>query len=385
MKILYVTLTDPRETNYGGQQRTHVIWKGLCAIPNAEVDVVIPVSHKAQEHVDTDARIYRFCFEKRYSLGWFLQRLFKKMIPYWDCSWAYDWRAMHRHFAGKDIVVSRYIQLVGAFRLWKLAKLYIDADDIHTCEYDAETKVKGNSLWRRLIRFLIGHFQNSMYQHAHHIWLPAREQLNLLEGYPVSYLPNIPCRELPDFSTVLGAPNKLLFVGYMCTDPNIMAIDWFLDTFWDGLKERFPDIEFDIVGSGLPEKFRVKWGRFRDVHLLGFIECIDELYRDSLALLTPMRIGMGSCIKVLESLGEGRCVISTERGLRGIARPEWIPENGLFVFSNLKELLDKILIVQDKMFRLRVQCGALHFSKANFSQKIINETLVNEVKIGRDN
>ena len=29
MKILYICPTDPRETSYGGQQRTHVIWKGL--------------------------------------------------------------------------------------------------------------------------------------------------------------------------------------------------------------------------------------------------------------------------------------------------------------------------------------------------------------------
>ena len=26
MKILFVCPTDPRETSYGGQQRTHVLW-----------------------------------------------------------------------------------------------------------------------------------------------------------------------------------------------------------------------------------------------------------------------------------------------------------------------------------------------------------------------
>lgn len=365
MKILFVCPTDPRETSYGGQQRTHVLWKGLQSV--GDVWTVVPVPHKWQEERDEQSRIYKLCLERRYTLGWFAQRLLSRFIPYWNCSWAYDWKRLHRQFADVDVVVARYIKMAAAFKLWKLAPLYVDGDDIHTLEFDLYTKEVGNSLKRRIQRKLLGCFQDKIYRKARLIWVPAMEQVGLLPQYPFAYLPNIPCGDLPDYSKTLGDENTLFFVGLMSSEPNQVAVDWFLKSFWSRLKVDFPAMRLRIAGGGLPAFYRAAWTRFADVEVLGFQKDILSHYRNSLALVTPMQIGMGSCIKVLESLSIGRCVLSTGQGLRGIQVSDRDKGNGIFEFCDYETLRAALQSLRESACRSATQQGAVLFVGKQFS------------------
>ena len=339
----------------------------------------MPVPHREQEDFNEKLRIYKVCLEKRYSLGWFAQRLLKRFIPYWDCSWAYNQKAFRRLIGDRigkvDAVVSRYIRPVAAFKLWEIAPLYVDADDIHTFEFDAETRVVGNSLKRRLQRWLLARFQFRIYKLAKSIWVPAPEQLSLLPNYPLTCLPNISCRSLPDYSNLPGDENTLFFVGLMSSDPNRVAIGWFLSTYWVKLKEQFPKLKLRIVGDGLSTDLEKKWNAFPDVEILGWQVDADRYYKDSLALITPMQIGMGSCIKVRESLALGRCVISTAKGLRGIDPRDWISENGIFPFDDIVSLASSIRKLQDDQARVRAQCGGRQFVQSKFSFAVVKFVL----------
>lgn len=378
MNILYVAPTDPRETGYGGPQRTHAIWKGLKSIPGAKVTVVVPEPHRCREREEPEEGIFHLCFECRYRLGWILQRLLKRFMPYY-CDWpmAYDWRALHRRFAGTDVVVARYVKSAWAYKLWKLAPLYVDADDIHTLEWDLASKTYGNSLRRRLQRMLLNRVQFGAYRHARQIWVPAREHVGLLPGYPFTYLPNIPVPPLPDVATALGDRNRLFFVGAMNSSPNFLALDDFLAAHWRKLRELFPGLEFDIAGGGLPEAYKDRWSRYPGVNLLGFVKDIRPLYQSALALLTPMKIGMGSCIKVLESLRMGRPVVSTAQGLRGIPEGDRTGENGMFAFADYEGLAAAIRTLREvpDSTRISLQQSARKYAEANYSQQTVNAIL----------
>ena len=378
MKILFVCPTDPRETSYGGQQRTHVLWKGLQSV--GDVWTVVPVPHKWQEERDEQNRIYKLCLERRYSPGWFAQRLLSRFIPYWNCSWAYEWKRLHRQFADVDVVVARYIKMAAAFKLWKLAPLYVDGDDIHTLEFDLHTKEVGNNLKRRIQRKLLGCFQDKIYRKARLIWVPAMEQVGLLPQYPFAYLPNIPCGDLPDYSKTLGDENTLFFVGLMSSEPNQVAVDWFLKFFWSRLKVDFPAMRLRIAGGGLPASYRAAWTRFADVEVLGFQKDILSYYRNSLALVTPMQIGMGSCIKVLESLSIGRCVLSTGQGLRGIQVSDRDKENGIFEFCDYETLRAALQSLREPTCRSATQQGAVLFVGKQFSFEEICRRLMKDLR-----
>lgn len=384
MKILFVCNTDPRDTAYGGQQRTHIIWEGLKSIPNAEVSVLVPVPHISHESTDKTHGIYKKCYEKRYHVGWVLQRVLKKLIPYWDISWAYDWKHMHQDFDNFDVVVSRYVRPAAAFRLNKLAALYIDADDIHTVEYDRETEElrtkprKSFSDYLNLFkRYVVGkilhHYQFFWYKQAKQIWIPDSGQKRYVEGFDVGIVPNIPCLVNDvDLSDECSDGCTLFFIGLMASKPNIAAIDWFLDEFWLKLKNEFPQIRLNIGGSGLPVNFRRKWESFTDVNVLGFVKDITPYYRECIALLTPMRIGSGSCIKVIESLRMGRCVLSTSQGMRGISIANRTNENGLFCFEDFESLKVAIKKLLDKNSRSDCQKGSRIFAVKQYSQEGIN-------------
>lgn len=53
------------------------------------------------------------------------------------------------------------------------------------------------------------------------------------------------------------------------------------------------------------------------VRVLGFVDDLGRLYEESLAVVTPIQSGAGTCIKVLEGVVYGRKVFSTAVGLRG--------------------------------------------------------------------
>lgn len=385
MNILFVASTDPRECGYGGQQRTYALWKGLCAIPGAKVRVVVPVARREIASADEADGVFRACFDRRYTPGWFLGRLLCRFIPY--CGWPFgcDWKRLHKSFSNSDVVVARQIALVGRFKLDKMGiPLYLDADDIHTLEFDLQTKVVGNSVWRQIQRSVLSRFQFSVYSKARRIWVPSFEHVLQFSEYPMSWLPNIPCPPLPDVVKVRGDADRLMFVGLMASAPNSMALDDFLKTHWLRLKGDFPKLMLDIAGSGLPKRYVEEWSRYEDVNVLGFVADIRKLYERSLALITPMIMGEGTCIKVLEALRMGRPVISTAQGLRGIPLDKRVSRNGIFQYDSYNSLVAALQILrgQAEEERFGMASTSISFVEATYSQKVMNQVLRSDVVSG---
>ncbi len=382
MKILFVAPTDPRDTTYGGQQRTHVVWKGLCSIPNATVCVVVPVAHQFMERFDEADGVFRVCLEKRWTPGWILGRLIKVVSSYFDVPLGKDIRKLRRFVDDVDVVISRLIQPAFAYKLWELAPLFIDVDDIQTLDWDLHAQLTGESRkpFYRFKRWLLGLIQNQVFAKACHLWLPVADNLTLVNHPSMSCLPNIACPPLPSVENDIGSNNELLFIGLMSSSPNYLALDSFLCDHWKQLKLDFPTFEFLIVGSGLPERYKVAWTQYDGVKVLGRVEDLRPLYKESLAVITPMLIGMGSCIKVLEALAMGRVVVTTRRGARGIPTELCTSDNGILLFDGYKELKASIIQLMDVKERRRMQLGAVAFVKENFSQEHINSTLYNDLK-----
>ena len=382
MNIVFIAQTDPRETAYGGQQRTHAIWKGLCSIPGVTVRVVVPVAHRYMENHDEAVGISRICLEKRWMPGWILGRLIKSVSSYFDVSLGKDIRKLRRFVGDVDVVISRFIQPAFAYKLWTLAPLFVDVDDIQTLDWDLRAQLTGENqnFFYRLKRWFLGLIQNHVFGKACHLWLPVADNLTQINHPSMSCLPNIACPPLPSVENDIGSNNELLFIGLMSSSPNYLALDSFLCDHWKQLKLDFPTFEFLIVGSGLPERYKVAWTQYDGVKVLGRVEDLRPLYKESLAVITPMLIGMGSCIKVLEALAMGRVVVTTRRGARGIPVEQCTSDNGILLFNDYNELKASIIQLMDEKVRKRMQLGAVRFVKENFSQEHIDSILCNDLK-----
>ena len=110
-----------------------------------------------------------------------------------------------------------------------------------------------------------------------------------------------------------GDDGSLLFVGSN-TLPNLDAMEWFLEQVWPAVLAQFPDVRLRIAGtccgplsSGHP-----------NVTLLGRVDDLDAAYRQAGIVISPLRLGSGLKIKLVEALGHGKAIIATETTLQGV-------------------------------------------------------------------
>lgn len=378
MNILYISTSDPRSTNHGGEQRLHFIWEGLRKL--GDVYTVVPVPRKWKEKRDDAARIYWVCLDRPFTLSWLVQRVLNRVLRSFPVPSAFTTKRLGLFgIPTPDVCVVRPASYATNLRLWRLAPTCVDMDDIPLAEFDIETKVCGNSLMRRLRRKVLKHIQDTVCRKAARVWLADEEEFKRFPDVPVTFVPNIPVPPLPDFAEELGSADTLYFIGYLAHGPNQVALDWFLNTMWNALKKEFPELKFEICGGGLPERLKTAWSSYPGVTLHGFVKDLRPCYRKALAILTPMRIGSGTCLKVLEALRMGRPLLSTQQGLRGI-RPEFRnPENGILPFEDLDSLVRNIRLLRSAD-RLALQRAAVAFVQRRNTQEFIDQTLKRDLE-----
>ena len=379
MNILLIGDSDPRLKTHGGQQRTYALWQGLKSL--GEVWTIVPVAHKRDEKCDDVDRIYKVCLESRYSPMWFLQRMWTKFLPRVVVPWGAE-------LPGKDgrckIAAVRDVKfdmtvvrfgLAARLRPWRIAPMFLDVDDVPVDDYVRAHPSHRFRLW------LLKRWQNRLCAKARQLWVPDPDEIRMLEPYPAAYVPNIPMvdginqldaeREIAD----VKRRNTLLFIGFLAHVPNQVAIDWFLRTYWKSLKQKFPALTYRIVGGGLPDHYKDEWSRYKDVELLGFVKDLNTVYASGFAILTPMRIGSGTCLKVLEALAYGMPIISTAQGFRGIPQRDRIESNGMYEFENqcdLESAIDKLQTADACGKSASVSRAYIHkyFSQYSFNTKL---------------
>lgn len=115
-----------------------------------------------------------------------------------------------------------------------------------------------------------------------------------------------------------------VFLGGLDFAPNRDGLTWFLGTFREQVLAAVPDFRLLVVGRGsanLPAE-AAAWGE--RVQALGWVDDLDEVLGSCAALLSPLRVGSGTKIKVLEALARGLPVVATPAGVLGlpVGRPE---------------------------------------------------------------
>ena len=381
MKILFLVSTDPRQTRHGGEQRVHFVWEGLKKLGN--VYTVYPVAWKSLEKRDDADRIYAVQLERRYSPAWFLKRMMRAwnnhiMPPYYLT----DKRIWKMGLPKPDVCVVRPASVAYGLDLLDRFPCFVDMDDIPSAEVEMMEKNFGRSFKTWLSLRLLERMQRVICRKARHVWIADEEELPRFAGTSVSFLPNIPVPPLPDFADCLGNENNLFFVGSLNSPPNFIALDWFLDNVWNEAKSVFPNLRLDIGGGGLPQRYKEKWASCRDVRLLGRVDDLRPYYKKALAIVAPMRIGSGTCLKVLEALRMGRPLLSTQQGLRGIRREYRNADNGIFPFEDAESFVAamKSLLQCD---RLATQRKAVSFVEMRNNQVFIDSTLRTDI-LGKD-
>lgn len=96
--------------------------------------------------------------------------------------------------------------------------------------------------------------------------------------------------------------------------PNREGVFHFLKEIWPKINEELEDLEFLIIGP-VDGRFKNKFKNLKGVRFLGFVNKPYSIIKNSLAFISPVRIGAGIQGKVIEVLNMNHPVISYKQGV----------------------------------------------------------------------
>jgi O-antigen biosynthesis protein len=124
-----------------------------------------------------------------------------------------------------------------------------------------------------------------------------------------------------EFSPGGREPFTMLFLGSFRHEPNIVALDWFVDRVLPLIVARRPEARLVVVGSDAPPRHPYA-DRTPAIEIRGFVEDIREPLARYAVFVCPVRSGSGVRVKLLEAFASGIPIVSTRIGAEGLARED---------------------------------------------------------------
>lgn len=195
----------------------------------------------------------------------------------------------------------------------------------------------------------------------------------------LKYLPNLKCfvspagTEIPEPLDIDGKNNKLLAISSWGWKPNIDGLEWFLSNVWPKLIKRYPNIEFDVAGSGLSEKFKNKYAH-KNIRYLGFVDDLEPLRQSASIFIAPLFSGSGMKLKIIEGMASGLPIITTRFGAEGID----IEDEVHYKEANSEKEFEAALIrlLENHEFRNALSVNAREVAKNKYSWEEITKHLI---------
>jgi glycosyltransferase involved in cell wall biosynthesis len=114
-------------------------------------------------------------------------------------------------------------------------------------------------------------------------------------------------------------PDHILYIGTMYWPPNIDAVNWFVRDVYPLVRQRRPDVQFDVVGARPPAELFALNGNGTGINIAGYVEDPTPYRRHAAVVIVPLVAGGGMRVKILQSLAEGIPIVSTTLGCEGIS------------------------------------------------------------------
>lgn len=177
-----------------------------------------------------------------------------------------------------------------------------------------------------------------------------------------------------------GSP-QFLFLGLLSQPHNDAGLRSFIRETWPRVLRRMPGAQLRVVGRKPQPELHAAISKFGcgAISLEGYVPDLGALMAQSAAMVTPLRFGSGVKLKIIESLGRGLPVVSSETGASGILGGV---ENGVCVAEGPDEWVDRLEQLTSPTFNSKVSVAAsAHFAR-NYSRSAVFAMYDNIFQLG---
>ncbi len=113
-------------------------------------------------------------------------------------------------------------------------------------------------------------------------------------------------------------PDTLIYPGSLTYSANLDAVQYFLQDIFPRIRQRRSGVRLRITGRVEPEQLAVL-PSYNGVDVLGLVPDVRTEVARAWCEVVPLREGSGTRLKVLEALALGTPVVSTSKGIEGLA------------------------------------------------------------------
>jgi succinoglycan biosynthesis protein ExoO len=170
-----------------------------------------------------------------------------------------------------------------------------------------------------------------------------------------------------------GNDRSVLFVGSN-TAPNVLGLKWFLEKVWPDVRSALPDCKLQVAGPVRDALAAPPDG----VAFLGLVPDLDPLYRAAGVVISPLPVGSGLKVKLIEAMSRGKATVATSATLEGI---ETLAGAGVTVADAAGDFASAIVqLLGDPGLRERKGAEALDAVRRRFSPEACYAELMRYVE-----
>jgi glycosyltransferase involved in cell wall biosynthesis len=363
MRILFIAPQVPWPTNEGHNQRSHALLRALAG--RHEVTLSAPASPDERDEcrdglgnliagflpvpLEMGRRAKLPAGPGRLRrLAHYAQDVLTRPAPYAFRYDSDDYRSLiARHRDDFDAVFCRYLRMLPVLKDFPKDRIVVDADDLHylglmRCVLSGSHGWGNAVLVPEMIRTYC--YEQASFRRLARVLVCSDADFSRVRCGRKTIIRN--GVDLPDPAR-LGTPARLktiVFIGQMSYDPNAEGLRWFLDHVWPRLRQLVAEVRLSVVGrNARPET--LPFADVPGVELVADVEETASWFSRAVLSLAPLRFGLGTRIKIIESLSCGRPVVATRIGAEGL---DDIDEtSGLFRVDDPIEMAGRIASLLD--------------------------------------
>ena len=337
-RILFITKSPPWPTDIGGNQRANLLYRALAGSGSVDLVLVNEVSPGEEARLRMDFNLMGV-FPLRPAGACGAWRVLRPMAPEWvdriahharGARWMYrrdpmlhDWLTNQVAASKHSVIVGCPAEAVGRADVFASCPVVLDNHDLAASYYRSRLETgQPSGVSRRLLMRHLRHLYDvlpPLFRRCAEVFIdndedrcfPGLENARLLPNIPFpSHLPEVPFPDNAD-------SREVLTIGAFSHRPNEEGVDFFVQQVWPEVKKRVPAARYRIVGTGIADAARDRWGAVPGVEVVGYAADLSGQYKSAAFTVVPVLWGAGTHIKLAESLACGRTSVVTPAAMRG--------------------------------------------------------------------